>query len=517
MEALDAPLFDYLLSFLTPEEACSLTLLSRSFKQALDESLAWKTFCERHSPSITTSPAREVVIKHYGGSAGGRLYKELFLKLRAKRPRKTQDCDIPQRGPLPSHFSAYVMLMDVYLDGVGCVFCSAESSELEEEFQGCQEEWEFKHPKNVGCKAVVKGTRPSDVEQTIRRRFAIPVHDKDAVLSFSWKLIRKADGKLQTLLHHRQALDGSLAWKTFCERHSPSITTSPAMELVVKHYGGIGGVCLYKQLFMKLTGKVAGEVHQNCDSQRVTPPDLDLSAHVMLMDVSMNKSQLFCSAECSELEIEFQGCQDEWEFKHPKNVGCKAVVNTMRLTPKAARRQCTTSPVEPQRSVVLFSWKLMRKADGKLQSLLDHCKPATYESLVAPEEGAEGRYHRLQASTALQPERFKAFEDGEGETYFMARNRAGAMMRLRCYDDHVERFSTFSTRSLLPEWETSEYLVHLFDKIAVEVGFINWEAFERSSLVPESPESRFFTGATYLPLKDIVKLLHEAPELKNWI
>lgn len=129
----------------------------------------------------------------------------------------------------------------------------------------------------------------------------------------------------------------------------------------------------------------------------------------------------------------------------------------------------------------------MRKADGKLQTLLDH-KPATYESLVAPGEGAAGRYHRLQASKALQPESFEAFEDDEKEVYLMARTRAGAMMRLRCYDDHVERFSTFSLRILLPNWETSEYLVHLFDEIAVEVGFINWEAFERSSLVPESPE-----------------------------
>lgn len=112
------------------------------------------------------------------------------------------------------------MLMDVYVFGTALLFCLAECSELDSKFQGGQEDWKFKFENDVPrfmavvpgkCKTKidekllssavkVAGGNPHDkqFDQGVPERLKLRQHD---VMSFSWKLMRKADGKVQILMN----------------------------------------------------------------------------------------------------------------------------------------------------------------------------------------------------------------------------------------------------------------------------------------------------------------------------
>jgi hypothetical protein len=231
MEQLDALLFDYLLGkFLAPQEACTLAAVSRTLKTWVDGSLVWKAWCEKDTPSIKTSPARELVEALYCSGDGSVKYKQLFLRLSGKRCVNVQAATsgtgitTGNCSKLPD-LADYIMLMDVHVKGEGLLYCSADCTELERTSAGCEEDWEY--DSEVGtCKAVVRGIVDpgSDLElyQAIqevvdkvgpgqyydaRALTRLKLRKQDTVL-FNWKLLRKSDGKVQKLLDRE-----AITWK----------------------------------------------------------------------------------------------------------------------------------------------------------------------------------------------------------------------------------------------------------------------------------------------------------------
>lgn len=219
MEDLDESLFDYLLGFLDPKNACKLAVLSTTLRDWVERSLCWETWCEQDCPSLTTPIAKELVKMHYG-SERSRGYKQLFQRLSLERSSELEPgCN---RQIENESLSDFVMLVDIYLNDEGILFCSVESSELGQKMQGCRKPdcQDFEE-----CGAVLKGAHKSvrqerlcatllqkmigfeQVYQNTRKPAAkvtkeriLQVMRKPDVISFSWKLMRKADGKIQTLL-----------------------------------------------------------------------------------------------------------------------------------------------------------------------------------------------------------------------------------------------------------------------------------------------------------------------------
>ncbi|GAQ80682.1 hypothetical protein KFL_000590350 [Klebsormidium nitens] len=228
MEYLDAPTFDHLLGFLAPEHACKLAVQSKALNELVGDSLLWKTWCEEDSPSLKTSPARELVAARYAAAVCARgaraTYKQLFTKLAEKRSgllnAEARSCTCKSETPLNMELSAYVMLMDVYVAGRGLLFCSTECAVSDYGCQpaGCQPAWK-QTVRNV-CKADMNGMHATEAEGDLNSALQqipsgndgvpedwfesrrLPLHEQGNV-HFSWKLMRKADGKIQILLDRK--------------------------------------------------------------------------------------------------------------------------------------------------------------------------------------------------------------------------------------------------------------------------------------------------------------------------
>lgn len=219
MEALDAPLFDHLLGFFQPDDASKLAVCSKMLQGLINGSAVWKTCCEHECPSLTTSPARELVRAHCGAESDVG-YKQLYAKL---GNRRGDNIASSAKEPIcrgkggKVELSDYVMLMDVHVRGQALLFCSADGSEMDPSFQGRQEDWEFDNPRDRKCMAVVAGTHEPGAQERILSAFRevgrnhhekglrpeaperLRLFEQDVIL-FSWRLMRKADGAVQALL-----------------------------------------------------------------------------------------------------------------------------------------------------------------------------------------------------------------------------------------------------------------------------------------------------------------------------
>lgn len=221
MEDLDDYLFDYVLGLLTPEDACKLAVLSTALKGSVERSLHWKTWCEQDSPSLTTATAKDLAITHYG-ERQSRNYKHLFQRLATKRCAKVEpsrECQIEGEG-----LSDFVMLVDVYLNDEGVLFCSVESSQLGQELRGCTNPTcrNCEQDCQQDCEASLKGAhkvlsegklssiigqkmvkceRPFPGKKAPATINAQLMLGKPEVITLSWKLMRKSNGKVQILLN----------------------------------------------------------------------------------------------------------------------------------------------------------------------------------------------------------------------------------------------------------------------------------------------------------------------------
>eukprot|EP00243_Klebsormidium_subtile_P002060 TRINITY_DN13917_c0_g1_i1.p1 TRINITY_DN13917_c0_g1~~TRINITY_DN13917_c0_g1_i1.p1 ORF type:complete len:336 (-),score=24.64 TRINITY_DN13917_c0_g1_i1:209-1216(-) len=211
--------FGGMLGFTTPEDACKLAVPSTTLRGRVNRSLCWKTWCEQDSPSLTTPVAEELVKAHYGARQPGN-YKNLFQRLSIQRCASLKpSCECQVKGEALFDF---VMLVDVYLNDEGILYCSTESSEFGQELRGCRAPdcQDFEQE----CGAILKGAHkslrqgraclkllqkvaahqqqyeymargPEGIEGTLAQEMR---NQND--FSFSWKLMRKRDGKVQILL-----------------------------------------------------------------------------------------------------------------------------------------------------------------------------------------------------------------------------------------------------------------------------------------------------------------------------
>jgi hypothetical protein len=86
MEQFDAAVFDVIMSFLNPEDACCMGCVSTRLRSLVEESLRWKEWCERACQSRKSSPAKELLSKHFSRAAdAGPGYRRLYIKLATKR------------------------------------------------------------------------------------------------------------------------------------------------------------------------------------------------------------------------------------------------------------------------------------------------------------------------------------------------------------------------------------------------------------------------------------------------
>lgn len=170
METLDAHVFDEVLRHLkvTPAEACRLAVVSKTIRALVKQSslCSWKDWCERACPSLKTSPAKELVSAHDE-------YMELFSKLatlsKERGVLKTRDyrCELAGAHNEILNLSDFIMLMDIYVEGKGIVFCSAEGTELDPSVKGFQEEEDFERYKDgYRCRAVVQAVCEPDGRET---------------------------------------------------------------------------------------------------------------------------------------------------------------------------------------------------------------------------------------------------------------------------------------------------------------------------------------------------------------
>lgn len=220
MDTLDAPLFDDMMNLLGPAGACRLAVLSKDLKELVETNGLWKTWCEREYPSLTTSPAKELVEALYGTCG----YKKLFGKLTQGRGRAPADGkmnkDAAVRKNKGSGLSAYIMLMDVHLRGEDFAFCSAECSEMEVGDWQSKERNRYRYDdlwREDACKAVVRAFNQSgareDASSAVKHVVSPseqqtnnwPKPELQELLLFSWKLMRKTDGKVLILLDYEPA------------------------------------------------------------------------------------------------------------------------------------------------------------------------------------------------------------------------------------------------------------------------------------------------------------------------
>lgn len=149
----------------------------------------------------------------------------MFIKLETERSGYLKRTGLKTRKRKAKRatlaFSDFIMLMDIFVEGKGVVFCSAEGTELDPSVQGFQDDQDFEMYKDV-CRAVVRADcEPEGKEQWQwesnkvggyyrsfnRRRLRSDIWDpwsaagrsklKRDGMVFSWKLMRKSDGKVK--------------------------------------------------------------------------------------------------------------------------------------------------------------------------------------------------------------------------------------------------------------------------------------------------------------------------------
>lgn len=242
MEKLDEVVFIGILRLLSPYHACSLGATSKTFQTWVDESPLWKEWCEHSWPSIQVPSAQAVIEEHYGArSDSGRTYKHLYVEL-ARGPQP----GVPLLDPTqPDHaqdlvikltnleeLPNLVLLVDVRAGNEVLLSFSAEGFEeldnirrgkfLEDEFQAVdtKEKLRAVFDKSVAQFAVLcKPVPPPDFSHEADEAKDIDQQESpesiQALMSFSWRLMSKSDGRVRMLLEREVAfLSGDISYAT---------------------------------------------------------------------------------------------------------------------------------------------------------------------------------------------------------------------------------------------------------------------------------------------------------------
>ncbi|GAQ83109.1 hypothetical protein KFL_001360060 [Klebsormidium nitens] len=474
METLDNPLFDHLLGFLTAKEACSLAVQSVALRQAVDKSTLWKTWCERLNPSITTSPAKELVQKHYGVRSDpnkNSAYKQLYRRSSGRRSTCDEASQVEEGGSDVPDLSGYVMLMDVYWKGF---LTAKEACSLALQSVALRQAVDESTLWKTWCERLNPSITTSPAKELVQRLYGV----------------RSGENKSSA----------------------------------------------YKQLYRRLSGRrgACDKASRNEEGASSSDDVSDLSGYVMLMDIYWEgEGRLFCSAEASELDRSFQGCQEDWEFNHSENRGCKAVVKLLHgpvgrtVCHELLRfldRTSEISVIPPtngelfkihdddleELSLLSFSWKLFRKKDGKVLRLLE-CEAPTQWGFVHPVGGRW--YRRLQASAVVDvPEELRDDRSFLQAMILGDTRSCQAVMRLRCYKDEDLRHQT-------TENATERATFNSCNDFAVEIGLMPWGLFRELVLrfYRLDPNKNLLEDDAYVELGRVLSLLQEEAIVDMWV
>jgi hypothetical protein len=210
---MQADIFEVILSFLGPKDACSLASVSRTFRNWVDSSVMWEEWCEKACPSIKDPPAKTFVEALYGANAkAGRSYKQLFLDLKRSLHRKPSHYT-EQRSETCSEIlfdiRNHVMLMDVYVSIAGkegVLSCSADGRFLANDPKlgkghFCLEPIEVVCSPGLDKMLCASFNKCFHYLETAGNKLRIEGERLESrLITFSWKLLRKSDGKIQNLL-----------------------------------------------------------------------------------------------------------------------------------------------------------------------------------------------------------------------------------------------------------------------------------------------------------------------------
>jgi hypothetical protein len=220
METLDENLFDLLLSFLTPREAVCLAGVSKWLRVLSEGSLRWKAWCEKACPAPKTSPATELVSAHCFEKAnrGPGFYRGLFLELSTDRRSLVQLPSVFDQNAgqceesalkSPATLGEFLMVMDVFLGGECILSCSAGAKAMscaEREMVVTESELtpdleEFEWGTFFGSRSPFEGSHAAS--EASLDTFVANFHCTKSTfpqLSINWRLLRKSDMRLLTLL-----------------------------------------------------------------------------------------------------------------------------------------------------------------------------------------------------------------------------------------------------------------------------------------------------------------------------
>lgn len=220
---IQADIFEVILSFLRPEDACSLARVSKTFCNWVDSSVMWKEWCEKACPSIKDPPAKAFVEALYGAKAkAGRSYKQLFLELKRSLHRKPFHYIQQRSGTSKILFDIkdYVVLMDVYVNIASkeeVLSFSADGRDL------AKSNPKLSHPRKpkrlskiryvdlesigvVQCSPELDKMLCASLNKCFHylettNKFTIEGERLESrLITFSWKLLQKSDGQIQNLL-----------------------------------------------------------------------------------------------------------------------------------------------------------------------------------------------------------------------------------------------------------------------------------------------------------------------------
>jgi hypothetical protein len=256
MEQFDAAVFDVIMSFLNPEDACCMACVSTALRSLVEESLRWKEWCERACPSLKSSPAKELLSAHFSraADAAGPGYRRLYIKLATKR---RPGCSKPFLDDSMMSFGwqgtsvmlprleGFLMLMDIYnLEGECIISCSANAEVLSDVEKGAMfldprpdPHEEFSWSMFLDSQTLINESKQSEatLEKFAVRYGYCPSDEGDSIigLSLSLRFIRKSDMVLLDVLNQAARVvlvtssrhpnkDGDMDFRLYTYNESPS-------------------------------------------------------------------------------------------------------------------------------------------------------------------------------------------------------------------------------------------------------------------------------------------------------
>lgn len=230
-------MFGILLKFVAPKDACRLGATSKTFLRWTERSARWKGWCEDACPSITTSPAQDIVRAHCERTESAyeraRAYKRLYAALMQGAGILQESSPVPSWSDFVAQLQDSVLLVDVFADS------SEEAVRLAFSVDGGQMNPTSDEPFRTEATCIPGAEKwlklafeedrlnPMDSSLVSRLLAGEPVEAWAAnheVLGFSCKMMRKSESGNVNTLHRKRAFFTVELWPRWLhsarERHT---------------------------------------------------------------------------------------------------------------------------------------------------------------------------------------------------------------------------------------------------------------------------------------------------------